>query len=97
MDPILAITRKYNLKVIEDSAQCLGGQYKGKPVGTIGDVSTFSFCQSKHFTQKSRHRLNQSIIVMLCVRRFALYYPEQSACICILVGAKSILFIVRIS
>jgi dTDP-4-amino-4,6-dideoxygalactose transaminase len=50
MDPILAIARRHGLKVIEDSAQCLGGRYKGKMVGTIGDVGTFSFCQSKHFT-----------------------------------------------
>ncbi|WP_237385965.1 DegT/DnrJ/EryC1/StrS family aminotransferase [Xenorhabdus sp. Sc-CR9] len=50
MDPIMAIARKHNLKVIEDSAQCLGGKYKGQSIGTIGDVGTFSFCQSKHFT-----------------------------------------------
>ena len=50
MDPILSIARKYNLKVIEDCAQSLGGKYKGKTVGTIGDVGAFSFCQSKHFT-----------------------------------------------
>ncbi|HAT2828673.1 TPA: DegT/DnrJ/EryC1/StrS family aminotransferase [Klebsiella oxytoca] len=50
MDPIMAIAKKYRLRVIEDSAQCLGGRYKGKKVGTIGDVGTFSFCQSKHFT-----------------------------------------------
>ena len=50
MDAIMDIARKYNLKVIEDSAQCLGGEYKGKKVGTVGDIGTFSFCQSKHFT-----------------------------------------------
>lgn len=50
MDPILAVARKHGLKVIEDSAQCLGGKYKGKMVGTIGDLGTFSFCQGKHFT-----------------------------------------------
>ncbi|WP_321785700.1 DegT/DnrJ/EryC1/StrS family aminotransferase [Paraburkholderia sp. J94] len=50
MDPILDIARKFNLKVIEDAAQCLGGKYKGRAVGTIGDVGTFSFCQGKHFT-----------------------------------------------
>jgi dTDP-4-amino-4,6-dideoxygalactose transaminase len=50
MDPILAIARKRKLKVIEDCAQCFGGIYKGKKVGTIGDVGCFSFCQSKHFT-----------------------------------------------
>lgn len=50
MDPILAIARKHKLFVIEDCAQCFGGIYKGKKVGTVGDVGCFSFCQSKHFT-----------------------------------------------
>ena len=50
MGPILEIAEKYNLKIIEDCAQCFGGEYKGKKSGTIGDVGCFSFCQSKHFT-----------------------------------------------
>jgi len=50
MDPILRFAKKHHLKVVEDCAQCLGGVYKGRKVGTIGDVGCFSFCQSKHIT-----------------------------------------------
>jgi len=50
LDPIMKIAKKHNLFVIEDCAQCFGGIYKGKKVGTIGDAGCFSFCQSKHFT-----------------------------------------------
>ena len=50
MGPILEIAKKHNLKVIEDCAQAIGGEYKGKHVGTVGDVGCYSFCQSKHFT-----------------------------------------------
>ena len=50
MGAILEIAKKHSLYVIEDVAQCIGGEYKGKKVGTIGDVGCFSFCQSKHFT-----------------------------------------------
>ena len=50
MEAILAIAKENDLYVIEDVAQCVGGEYKGKKTGTIGDVGCFSFCQSKHFT-----------------------------------------------
>lgn len=50
MGPILALARRRRLFVVEDCAQCLGGRYRGKKVGTLGDVGCFSFCQSKHFT-----------------------------------------------
>ncbi|MGX9739806.1 DegT/DnrJ/EryC1/StrS family aminotransferase [Pseudocitrobacter corydidari] len=50
MTNIMNIAKKYNLRVIEDSAQCLGGRFNGQKVGNIGDIGTFSFCQSKHFT-----------------------------------------------
>jgi len=43
MDPIMGLANKYNLKVIEDAAQAHGGEYKGKKVGSIGDVGCFSF------------------------------------------------------
>jgi len=50
MEPILEIAKKRNLKVIEDCAQCFGGEYNGIKTGVIGDIGCFSFCQSKHFT-----------------------------------------------
>ena len=50
MDPILEIARKHNLRVLEDCAQCAGGRYKGKYVGTIGDIGINSFQLSKTIT-----------------------------------------------
>jgi dTDP-4-amino-4,6-dideoxygalactose transaminase len=48
MDPIMGLAAKYNLKVIEDTAQAFGGEYKGRKLGTIGDVGCFSFFPSKN-------------------------------------------------
>ncbi len=50
MDAINAVAQKHDLLVIEDAAQAHGATYKGKGVGTIGDIGAFSFCQSKTFT-----------------------------------------------
>jgi dTDP-4-amino-4,6-dideoxygalactose transaminase len=47
MDPILKLARQHGLKVIEDCAQAHGATYKGRPVGSMGDVGAFSFCQDK--------------------------------------------------
>jgi len=48
MDPILAIAHKHRLRVIEDAAQAPGVQYKGRPVGAIGDIGCFSLNYHKH-------------------------------------------------
>lgn len=48
MDPIMEVAKKYGLKVIEDTAQAFGGEYKGKKLGTIGDAGCFSFFPSKN-------------------------------------------------
>lgn len=48
MDPILEIARKHNLFVIEDCAQAHGATYKGKIVGSFGDVAGFSFYPGKN-------------------------------------------------
>jgi len=50
MDPILAVAREHGLKVIEDCAQAHGATYKNRPVGSLGDVAAFSFCQDKIMT-----------------------------------------------
>ena len=50
MDAILEIARKHKLRVLEDCAQCVGGRYKGKYVGSIGDIGIYSFQQSKTIT-----------------------------------------------
>ncbi len=50
MDKICAIAKKHNLYVIEDCAQAHGAIYKGKPVGSIGDIAAFSYCQDKIIT-----------------------------------------------
>ena len=47
MDSIMEIARRNNLKVIEDCAQAHGAKYKGKPVGTIGDIGVFSLNVNK--------------------------------------------------
>lgn len=48
MDPILAVCKKYNLKLIEDCAQSHGATYKGKCTGTFGDFGAFSFYPTKN-------------------------------------------------
>jgi dTDP-4-amino-4,6-dideoxygalactose transaminase len=50
MDPILKLAKEHNIKVIEDCAQAHGATYKGKMVGSLGDVAAFSFCQDKIMT-----------------------------------------------
>jgi dTDP-4-amino-4,6-dideoxygalactose transaminase len=50
MDAIMALAEEHGLKVIEDCAQAHGARYKGRPVGSMGDVGAFSFCQDKIMT-----------------------------------------------
>jgi dTDP-4-amino-4,6-dideoxygalactose transaminase len=50
MDPIMALAEEFDLKVIEDCAQAHGARYKGRPVGSIGHISAWSFCQDKIMT-----------------------------------------------
>ena len=50
LDPIIDLCKNKKIKIIEDSAESLGLNYKGKPCGSFGDVSTFSFFANKHIT-----------------------------------------------
>ncbi len=50
LDPVLNLCKKYNLLLIEDAAEMHGQTYKGKPCGSFGDISTFSFYPNKHIT-----------------------------------------------
>ncbi|MCF0147928.1 MAG: DegT/DnrJ/EryC1/StrS family aminotransferase [Clostridium sp.] len=48
MDEINEIAKKHNLMVIEDACQAIGGKYKGRKIGTLGDVACFSFFPTKN-------------------------------------------------
>ncbi len=50
MDEIHTLAKKYNLIVIEDGAHALGAEYKGKKIGGLSDMTTFSFHPVKHIT-----------------------------------------------
>ncbi len=48
MDPILSVAKRHHVRVIEDCAQALGAEYKGKKVGSIGDAGCLSFFPAKN-------------------------------------------------
>ena len=50
MDPIMETARRHGVKVLEDGAQCVGGSYRGKKLGSIGDVGIYSFQINKTMT-----------------------------------------------
>src|SRR6516164_8105844 len=50
MDPVMMLARKHGLFVIEDAAEQHGQTYKGKPVGSFGDIATVSFYPNKQIT-----------------------------------------------
>lgn len=50
MDPIVATARKHGLKILEDCSQSVGASYKGRPLGSIGDIGIYSLQQSKTIT-----------------------------------------------
>ena len=50
LDTVMALAKKHNLYVIEDSCDALGATYRGKTVGTFGDIATLSFYPAHHIT-----------------------------------------------
>ncbi|NOR69593.1 MAG: aminotransferase [Methylomarinum sp.] len=50
MDSMMALADEFGLYIVEDCAQAHGAKYKGKPVGSIGHIGTWSFCQDKIMT-----------------------------------------------
>jgi perosamine synthetase len=50
MNPVIQLAKKYNLAIIEDAAEAHGQTYFGKPCGSFGNLSTFSFYANKHMT-----------------------------------------------
>lgn len=50
MDPVLELAAKHNLVIIEDAAQACGGSYKGRKLGTLGDIGCFSFESKKNLS-----------------------------------------------
>ena len=50
LDPLYAIAKKHNLRVIEDAAHAIGTEYKGKRIGSFGDIQVFSFHPNKNMT-----------------------------------------------
>ena len=50
MDPVLELARRYGLKVVEDATESLGAEWRGRPVGQLGDIACFSFNGNKLIT-----------------------------------------------
>jgi perosamine synthetase len=50
LDPVLDIAKRHDLRIIEDAAEMIGQTYRGRPCGSFGDLSTFSFYPNKHIT-----------------------------------------------
>jgi len=48
MDAIMEIAKRHDLKVVEDAAQAIGSEYKGRPAGSLGDLGCFSFYPTKN-------------------------------------------------
>lgn len=80
MDPVLELTKKHGLFLIEDAAEMHGQTYRGKPCGSFGDISTFSFYPNKHITtgEGGMVVVNDSKLADTCRRlRNLCFIPEK--------------------
>ncbi len=50
LDPLYALAKKYSLRVVEDAAHAIGSSYKGRKIGSFGDIQVFSFHPCKNMT-----------------------------------------------
>ena len=80
MDPLLTIAKENNLYVIEDAAEAHGLDYKGKPCGSFGDISIFSFYPNKHITTGEGGMIltNDTALAQKCMSlRNLCFQPER--------------------
>jgi perosamine synthetase len=80
MDPVIAIANKYGLMIIEDAAEAHGQTYRGRPCGSFGDISTFSFYPNKHVTTGEGGMIvtdSSQLFEKCCSLRNLCFKPEQ--------------------
>ncbi len=75
VDEIVAISKKYNIPIIEDSAEALGGAYKRKKCGTFGDISVFSFNGNKIITTSAGGAI---VLDSSELKQKAIFYATQA-------------------
>ena len=80
MEPLMEAARKYHLAVIEDAAEAIGQTAYGKPCGSFGDISCFSFYPNKHVTTDERRMVlcNDDALAARCrALRNLCFVPER--------------------
>lgn len=101
MDAITAVCEQYNLFLVEDCAEAFGSRYKGKHVGTFGDVATFSFfgnktittgeggmvvAKDKHVIEKAYHLKNQGVSAVREYWHDEMAYNYRMTNVCAAIG-----------
>lgn len=80
MEPVLALANRYGLQIIEDAAEMHGQTYKGRPCGSFGAISTFSFYPNKHITTGEGGMLvtdNEQLAERCCSLRNLCFQPQK--------------------